>query len=283
MKKMIIVGLSLFFLSMASPIFIYTWFFKDHEISGNTGDWGDFGSYLSGTGGLLLSALSFFGLLITLIITIKNNEETKETSKTTLKETRDNFERQIKLQEQAYKTEKTMRTREYHQNYIQLLVESLNEKLDKKRYYITDPQTKESYIFDEDSFLKNAFGLYDKILAEDKENNKVSGIESFRIGTALDCWYIFENHLWTKYPEEISIIKKLVDIINREESIEVKKDLIHLFHAGTNRDRTFWLLIYTFHRINTFEELFWEIPELLAMPERMMNNPPPLQRAGSTG
>ncbi|MEN4565552.1 hypothetical protein [Pantoea agglomerans] len=277
MKKIILCGVILLIACLVLPAGIYAWSFREHNISINTSDWGNFGSYLSGTGGLL-SALSFAGLIATLIITIKNNTETSKLAQTSLKEARDNFEEQFNLQKEANSFEKKMREREYNSIYFKMLLDSLNSKLDNKVYNVYSPHFNNDFIYSESEFLNEAFTFYDNVLHTDAFTNEniLEDNKNYLISNILDCGIILDHYLNIKYPEEITILIKLIEIINRSDSEDIKNDLIDQFHAGTYRDRTFWLLIYSFDNLDLMKEFFFQYPQIMALPQHMMENPPPL-------
>lgn len=281
MKNIIWLGVLFLVICLALPLGVYAWSFRGHNLSTSTGDWGNFGSYLSGTGGLLLSALSFAGLIATLIITIINNTETKKLAQATLDETKCNFEKQINMQEEISIYDKKMREIEYNQNYFKMLLESLNSKLDNKKYNVYSPRYQTNITYNESEFLQEAFNFYDDILMIDSSNDETDSAEQklHLISTVLDCGVILDNYLNIKYPEEITILVNLIEIINRSDSDDIKNDLIQQFHAGTYRDRTFWLLIYAIDQLELVRSFIWKHPGILALPQHMMENPPPLHNA----
>lgn len=265
------------FLSAAIPLTVYLAKFWDHPLSGKTSDWGDFGSYLSGTGGFFLSALSFIGLVITLIITIENNLATQKLARKTLNETISNYQSQLELQSQINEEDKLLREREYNLSLFNSLIFSLNVKLDKKIYKTYNVLDDRYVHLNETDFILKANKEYDTFLEIDRYQNK--DIEEdervYELGNILDCDIILEKFRM-RYPEEIIILMKLIEIITRTDSEQVKRDLIDQFHASTFRDRTFWLLIFAFAHMNDFRKFFWEYPSIVALPYHMLENPPPL-------
>ncbi|MBX9445857.1 hypothetical protein [Dickeya chrysanthemi] len=245
----------------------------------NTFNWDDFNAYILGNGGIIFSGLMLIGLIMTLSITIKNNNKNNELIEANLRTTTENHKEQLELQKKFYKKEVKKRRKEYALSLIIRYVNALNNKLDNKKYHVWDEESQIYTTKSESEFLEFALSRY---------NNHIDSDESDDSGKIKKLPFSFHFHMITnemkvKYFEETLILEQIIKTIDSFNNEQFKLDLINVFLANTSRERTFWLLVYAEHSYKPVKYFFEaHSKQLLIMPEAIMLSQPTYHKKVST-
>ncbi|WP_152486941.1 hypothetical protein [Dickeya chrysanthemi] len=137
----------------------------------NTFNWDDFNAYILGNGGIIFSGLMLIGLIMTLSITIKNNNKNNELIEANLRTTTENHKEQLELQKKFYKKEVKKRRKEYALSLIIRYVNALNNKLDNKKYHVWDEESQIYTTKSESEFLEFALSRYNNHIDSDESDD----------------------------------------------------------------------------------------------------------------
>ncbi|ENK1088817.1 hypothetical protein M5R23_02670 [Citrobacter freundii] len=235
--------ISLSLLIILMPIIFYLCKFHSLPFSDKTQDWSNFGSYLGGVYSSAFGLASTLILCLTLYYTIKNNSEQSKINT---------------IQLEQLKNESIKNTFTSH-------IQALNEKLDKRvnkihtlSNYLSSPS-----IYSEDKYLEELCNEYNNKFSLARNNIPTGSPSPFEV--AFDVLTKFR----IRYPQEITALLNILSIVNTCQDNSLKEELIRLFHSLTYRDRTYWIVIYSFFVNDEAKSTLERNPSLIAMADGM--------------
>lgn len=209
------------------PIVIFCLVFGNLPISHQTQDWSNFGSYIGGIYSALFGFFSTATVCLTLFITIRYNKEQIE---------------QIKKQHLS--------------NLINIYAETLNNKLDQKTYEYFHPESGHTVKTNEATFLTyitNRYNLNYDIEVSNYKSKHPNDKRAYH-PNVLPIGILTIDETKIKYNSEIGNLTKILELINTNENLSTRKELLNQFQAVTHRNRMFWMMLYAYATVPSARE-----------------------------
>ena len=235
-KTLLAIFIPLIAFTIFIPCIMYWKTFHIYGISTNNQDWSNLGSFIGGIYSATFGLISTFILCATLYYTLNYNK--KQLSQ---------------LQNDSIKS------------LLVHHINSLNEKLNNRKNKYYSAVNFAFFAVNENDYLealKKSFVT--RISVEKLNNNEWVFIPPKVTEQVL-------NELQITYPEELTTLLNILNIIYSTNDAHLRNELIDLFSSLTYRNRTYWLVSYAFFNNDEARKCIESCPKLWALADGLQS------------
>ena len=233
-----------------TPLVVYFYKFNG-SLSSKSSEWSNLGSFLSGTSGTILSAISIFALIFTLYKSSKDANKTHELNAKAI----DFANKQITYMERELKIK-------IFNGYI----ESFNNWVSKKKFHIIIKENN-GYINREcslESFIDNAYRRLG-ISIWGRWSNKI--IENRR-GFDFHLPGQILSEMKVNFKDEMRDLYFILDTISNCSDDELKSILSREYHSKIDEDVLFWAIHYGYNSYHLITDILNKDKSLFSLSHR---------------
>ncbi|MBA0197829.1 hypothetical protein H4F51_07975 [Pectobacterium brasiliense] len=208
------------------PLFIYLLKFNG-PLSSNSQEWSNLGSFLAGSSGTILSAISIFALIFTLYKSSKDAKKSHEISYLSLK----------LAEQQIVYMEKELKIKLFN-GYI----ENFNESIDRKQFSLPRKVNNEvTYLkATKDEFIDRAYNWLGTALWARLSNTIVENRRGF--DNHLPAIVLSEMKI--SFRDNLKDLYYILDTIDKCTDKELQQVLLREYHSKIDEHVLFWVMYY---------------------------------------